>query len=396
MKNYLLTLLLCVSGSSAFAQITYDPAYFVKNDTDTVRCLIRNLDWRNSPTDFEYKLTESSEVMIAVVDEVSEFGFVGGNKYVRYRGNINLFDQNPAYYTTSKEMDLAPMSVFLKVLLEGKASLWIYENSGQYQYVMKLQGQEPELLLYKVYMDNKAMREVHTYRKQLYRGLFSEQLVQRDYYGVDYERNDFIRLFEKYNKLNGGASVAYQKEKRKANLALSVVGLATINEVEFYNSLDTYRFDKEQVFTPGVGLQLEAMLPFNRNKWSLLFETSFSSYKVSQVYQNRGVHQYELKSNSLNLNFGPRYYFFLKSGDDRIFINPYIGYRVQLGSSLSLDNIERDIYGTLIFGFEAGYRHKRWTAGIRAAKIEDQMDEWVFYELKETQVSVSVAYRISK
>jgi len=46
----------------AFSQIHFEKAYFINNNDLKTECLIRNVDWRNSPTTFEYKTDANSEV----------------------------------------------------------------------------------------------------------------------------------------------------------------------------------------------------------------------------------------------------------------------------------------------------------------------------------------------
>ena len=46
-------------------------------------CLIKNLDWKNNPTEFEYKLQADSEVKKATIATIKEFGIFNSSKYVR-------------------------------------------------------------------------------------------------------------------------------------------------------------------------------------------------------------------------------------------------------------------------------------------------------------------------
>jgi hypothetical protein len=55
MKNLLLTALLFLFSFS-YAQITFEKGYFINNSGDRTECFIKNIDWRDNPTKFEYKM----------------------------------------------------------------------------------------------------------------------------------------------------------------------------------------------------------------------------------------------------------------------------------------------------------------------------------------------------
>ena len=46
---------------NCFAQISFEKGYFINNANQKTNCLIKNQDWKDNPTEFEYKLDENSE-----------------------------------------------------------------------------------------------------------------------------------------------------------------------------------------------------------------------------------------------------------------------------------------------------------------------------------------------
>ena len=54
MKNLLVISFLFYLTFS-YSQITFEKGYFISNDGIKTECFIKNLDWRNNPTEFEYK-----------------------------------------------------------------------------------------------------------------------------------------------------------------------------------------------------------------------------------------------------------------------------------------------------------------------------------------------------
>ncbi|HQC06926.1 MAG TPA: tRNA modification GTPase, partial [Kaistella chaponensis] len=73
----------------AFSQIHFEKAYFINNNDLKTECLIRNVDWRNSPTTFEYKTDANSEVQKGDIKNVKVFEIYNEAKYTRATLNID-------------------------------------------------------------------------------------------------------------------------------------------------------------------------------------------------------------------------------------------------------------------------------------------------------------------
>ena len=142
MKNHLLFLLLTVLGFSSYAQISFEKGYYIDNNDQRIDCLIKNIDWKNNPTEFEYKLSENSTPEKATITSVKEFGVVSISKYIRSTVNIDRsIDNVNSVILISKEKNpvYKEEELFLKVLLEGKASLYLFEmgNSKNF-FIVKM------------------------------------------------------------------------------------------------------------------------------------------------------------------------------------------------------------------------------------------------------------------
>ena len=59
--NYLkkwLFLVFPILATNCCAQISFEKGYYIDNSNQKVDCLIKNVDWKNNPTSFEYKLSD--------------------------------------------------------------------------------------------------------------------------------------------------------------------------------------------------------------------------------------------------------------------------------------------------------------------------------------------------
>ena len=86
----LLFLLTIISSINCFSQISYEKGYYIDNNNQKTNCLIKNIDWRNNPTEFEYKLSNNSESQKITIKSIREFGIDKISKYVRSTVNIDV------------------------------------------------------------------------------------------------------------------------------------------------------------------------------------------------------------------------------------------------------------------------------------------------------------------
>ena len=91
MKNNILFFAIILLSLNCYAQVTYEKGYFINNANQKIHCLIKNVDWRNNPTAFEYKLSENDTSQIANIKTVKEFGVTHFSKYVRRTVNIDRY-----------------------------------------------------------------------------------------------------------------------------------------------------------------------------------------------------------------------------------------------------------------------------------------------------------------
>ncbi|GAB4409669.1 MAG: hypothetical protein OHK0053_36470 [Microscillaceae bacterium] len=137
MKHCILPAILIWISLSVQAQITFEKAYFIDNEGRKVTCWIKNLDWKNNPKEFEYQLTEQGEVQKGDLNNVQAFEIEGGAKYVRFTVDIDYSTEDVNKLTTNMQPVFERKEVFLKVLLEGKGSLYIYEEATLKRFLSK-------------------------------------------------------------------------------------------------------------------------------------------------------------------------------------------------------------------------------------------------------------------
>lgn len=196
MKKLLSTILL-LSSLNCFSQIVFKKGYFINNENEKIDCLIKNKDWKDNPSEFEYKFTAESEPQIATIEGVSEFGMYNFSKYSRHNVYIDRSSIIMGQLSNVRKPELKEEVLLLKVLVEGEASVYSYVD-GNLQRFFYLRdadlGVEP--LIYKKYLDgSNNVVENAEYKQQLWNNLKCESIQRSSFKNLDYDRGDLVRFF---------------------------------------------------------------------------------------------------------------------------------------------------------------------------------------------------------
>ena len=73
MKKGLFMLILLSVFVQVNAQIGFEKGYIINDLGVLTQVLIRNVDWKNNPTEIKYKLSEESETIVGDINSIKEF-----------------------------------------------------------------------------------------------------------------------------------------------------------------------------------------------------------------------------------------------------------------------------------------------------------------------------------
>jgi hypothetical protein len=337
------------------AQIKFENGYFITKQGEKVNCLIKDKDWSYNPTRFNYKLNDSSEIKIADTSTVAEFGIENFFKYKRFTVNIDRSSEILAYMTDYYEPRFNKEQLFLKVLIEGKATLYEYESANLTRFFFSNDSlSNPEQLVYKTYYtSNNTTGENDTYKQQLLKNLKSLQVSEKDIEYSHYTKNDLLKIF---NKNNGDqlSNIVYAQKKIKRDIFdISIrpgVDFSTLNLRN--QDLGGINIGSQTNFR--LGLEGEYIFPFNRNKWSVIFEPSFHQYNKTVLFDNSIA---SMAYKGIEFPVGIRYYIFVNDRS-KFFINAALGYSVYLNSNTQVGDDSLVINGKSNFNVICGLGYK--------------------------------------
>lgn len=352
---YLLVIFFCIPLIS-FGQIKFEKGYYINNENVRTECLIKNADWIYNPVFFEYKINRFDKSSRKNITDVKEFGILNFSKFVR--ANLNIDRSSDLLDDEEISNNMAPEwkkeELFLKVLIEGEATLYLYEESNFIRFFYKVKNSLPEQLIYKKFKKPGEINFQYNreYINQLNTKVNCNNIPVVNIEKVHYSKRDLSKYFKAFNNCTGNTVSTSFDAKRKKWFSLKPLIGTNYSSFKSGSSFDptvaNISFDSKLSFT--AGLEFEFMLPFNNNKWSVILEPSTFSYKASG--QNSGGTKAQVDYNSINIAAGLRYKFFLNE-NSRIFLDAFEIKDIKV-TTLRL---------TPAFG--AGYSYKRLSAEVR-------------------------------
>lgn len=321
MKKQLLTLLISLLAYSTYSQILFEKGYYINNTGEKIEGLIKNIDWKNSPLDIEFKLSEETESKNITINNISEFGIYNICKYKRYTIDIDRSSEFINNISLVKNPEFKEETLFLKVLIEGKASLLQYSYQSLTRYFYNVDDSNVKQLVYKSYKnDNNEIVKNNEYKQQLFNSLKCEEISMRNLQYLDYNQKDLFNLFKKYNNCNN-SEITYVEQKNNKGL-FNLTPRIGVN----YSSLEldnlytnSYDVKYKNQLKLRIGIEAEFVLPFNKNKWSIIAEPTYQRFKDENFILN-GRQRVTVDYKSLEIPIGVRHYMFFNE-NSKLFVN---------------------------------------------------------------------------
>lgn len=318
MKKLLFVLLASLFSLNSFSQINFEKGYFINNSGGKIDCFIKNIDWKNNPTTFIYKLSENESPKTATIEIVKEFGVNNISKYSRAKVNIDRSSELAGKLSTHKTPDFNEEQLFLKILVEGKANLYYYEDGNLRKYFFYNDNSEIEQLVFKSYNVGGTIHKNNHFRQQLLNSLKCNTISKNDLEYINYKKKELTNLFVKYNECNNSEFTEFEKKQKRVAFNLNIRPGINQSSISYYNvATNRQKVDFDSEISFRIGIEAEIILPFNKNKWALIVEPNYQSYKSEIKTETQTI---TADYNSIQIPLGVRHYFFLNN-DSKIFVN---------------------------------------------------------------------------
>lgn len=386
-----------------YSQIVFEEGYFIDESDQKINCLIKNVDWKNNPGEFEYRLPQINEVQKAGIQSVKEFGVNGFSKYVRADVQIDRSGFEQTNLNAEKNPVFREETLFLEVLVEGKASLYIYRDGNLVRFFYRLDDSEITQLVYKRYLLESTIARNNYFRQQLFVALKCPGLTSGDFESADYDSKDLYKLFVRFNDCTNSAQVRYMPDQKKDLFNLTIRPGLNLSKLVISNQSDDSwqtAFGTEPSFRFGV--EAELIMPFNKNKWSIIAEPTFQYYRSETTTELDNMPVIELnaraKYQSIELPLGIRHYFFLNE-KSKIFINASYLFDFSMNSSIVFLRSNGSTYNALEIiprrnlGFGAGYKHEdTFSLEVRYQTGRNLFSDYMYWHSEYRTLSVILGY----
>lgn len=387
MKKLYILLLLLISFIS-YSQITYKPGYFIKNSGEKINCLIKDVAWKNSPVEFEYKLNETGEPYSITIDNVKEFNVDNSYKFVRFTVDIDLARDYVAELDLSPEPKWEKKTIFLKVLIEGDLSLYRFEDGNIIKYFYTAEDETVATqLFYKKYVIDGLIKENNNYRQQLFNLMRDRIKDSGRFKNITYKKSSLIKLFTEYN---GDSNNNYAAKHNQGRINLKFTPAVGFTSFTFENGLYKNNFKMDGAVSYSIGAEMEYILPFNNNKWALFINPSYNVYSGSYKDDDFTV---DTDYKFFELPLGVRYYMYLNN-DSRIFINGSFNLNFPMGKSkITYNSSELEVGNNSSYALGAGYSYKRYSIEARYILSHGILGPYAYWVSDYSSLKVILGYR---
>lgn len=325
MKNRLLFLILLFTTSNFIvkSQALYEKGYFIDNKGIKTECLIENKDWESSPRELHYKLSETSKPQKLNTDSITLFELPGHSKYIIKTVQIDKSSSDITNLSPVKNAVWQTEKLVLKVLVEGKASLYMYNDFNLTRFFYAANDSNIQQLVYKSYQatNENLERFVGTnnnFRQQLFAEVNNPNF-KYDLSKLMYEQKELTTYFKQYNAQFETTKEVVVKEKVKRDFfkAAIMVGVNHTNMkvVDVFHPINSQDFGS--FISPLLGVEFEFTLPLARNNWSILLQPAYNSTISRKIhgirYTDDKLIESEFSYQGIDVPLGIRYRYLLNS-----------------------------------------------------------------------------------
>lgn len=371
---------------NARSQIVFEKGYYIDNNNNRVDGMIKNHEWKNSPTFIEFRQSDSTEPIRLDISLVSEFE-VAKSKYKRFKLDIDVSGASLSNYNYTKDPNFENKLLFLKVLVEGETSL--LECSDYNKFIISKNDSIAEQLIYKKYLEKDQIKTNESYKSQLWNALHCSKISITDIISIEYKKQKLVNLFVKYNSCKEIDYINYEIREKKDffNLAIKPgIRRSNLDMRNGQNHTQNVKFDPSISFC--ISLDAEFIFPFNKNKWAFIMMPTFQSYHQED---SRPTFNNDVSYKSIELPLGIRYYSFLNSSSKIYFSASVVVFDYPINSKIGY----LDISSTTNLNFNIGYSFKnRFSGEIQFGTNREILSNYAFYSSDYRSISILFGYKL--
>jgi len=403
MRSFSAFIILFFIASISFAQIQFEKGYIITKDNKRVEGFIKNMNWKDNPTEISYKIKPSDKPIKADVTNIKEFALDHNFKYVSANVKVDLV--NKPTVGTQNELDpvWTKANLFLKVILEGKATLYQYKIGKVERYFYSLSDSVINFLTYKQIHKASTLIKNNDFRQQLWDRLRLPKSTWEMMKTIDYNETELKEYFKVYNgsfpepivEAKGQPKKLYFNLKATPGVNFSSANLS-VDEVGEEDPKLNFGSKAGLRF----GLEAELIIPFNNYRWGILFEPTFQSYKSDAAFATKPT---TISYNTIEFPIGLRYYIYV-TDNSKVFFNAFyipssainMDSKIQYYSISQADRPKITIETASNYALGAGYEFSKFSVEARYYTQKDILNNHNFESADYNRFSFILGYKFMK
>ncbi len=389
---------------NAYSQIAFEKGTIVFNDGHKQTCLIKNMDWRDNPTQIEYKLSDTDKVRVVNMKDMLEFSVKNFSKYVKASVDIDRSSGDIKDMSSTRNPIFSKEDLLLKVLVEGVATLYAYQDGNLRRYFYKLDNQNIKQLVYKPFIDQyNVVRKNEYFKQQLLNSLKCATIDRRRLEKLTYHKDNLVRVFIDYNKCKNEHFENYEAKPKRDSFNLYLRSGLNFSSLSTNNNVsDSRNTDFGNKTLMRIGAEAEFVLPFNKNKWAVIIDPNYQHYNaktisdVSDVVGGKLIRTVDYTS--FELPIGVRYYLFLNK-NSKLFANASLVFDFTSNDEIEFlrkdgsNILTLDIESGNNFAFGIGYNYDRFSLEMRF-ETSRQVLKYTAWTSSYNTMSIIVGYNV--
>lgn len=390
-------IVLALFSYTVLAQISFEPGYIIDRSGRRTDCQILYKDWLKNPRIVEFVTEGKNATQKLTTDDLLEFGVTGKCVFKSAKVSIDLSSNNASYAGTNREPEWKTMTIFLRVLVKGKASLFYYQDSQIRRFYYSLDEDTIIPLVNHPYVVEKESAKFlllnESFRQQLLTVLNCGGRDFAYFESLEYSVKSMVQFFIEYNKCNHSEFTEYGSPS-KGRFYLKITAGCNNSYFSAYNSHLSSKiilFDSKII--PSGGLEAEYLFPFLRNKWSLVIAPAFERFESTA---KTSLYNYELIYQNVYLPFGLRYSLYLRKTPLRFYFDTWFvpGFILDFNSELKYGNFASlEIMDGSSYALGAGIEWNRFSFSYRFYGPIDILRYYSSWINRYNRISFSVGYR---
>ncbi|MEO1023858.1 MAG: hypothetical protein AAFW89_15040 [Bacteroidota bacterium] len=226
-----LIVLLIVTGSSIKLYAQMNKGYVVTNDGEQVEVYFDEEGFSDNPDRVSYRTSPEGEAITGSMEDIAAFWLPGKFKYIRQEVLMDRPEDPRSGISKTREPQFNSETLFLKVVLEGEATLYSYKEGRLLRFFYRVNDGAINQLVYKKYMGTVIIRGAEedqlkvneSFKQQIQSELVCEDITANTIKNTSYRRSSLTNVFKAYNTCKGAESVSWHDRKTLTkNLKFSV------------------------------------------------------------------------------------------------------------------------------------------------------------------------------